>query len=160
MIRAAAIALAVFLTLLPAPANATELSGVASVVDGDTIIVGGTRIRLHGIDAPELKQTCSRWSGEEWACGTMAKQALEKFLAAGIATCTSYSTDRYGRTIAKCAVGDRDAGEWLIRNGWAIAYRRYSLDYVIEEDMARKDRSGIWGGPFVEPSVWRSSRRH
>ena len=120
------------------------------VLDADTIDIDGTRYRLHGIDAPESYQTCRAW-GHTWECGKAATQAFRSHIE-GI-SCSEASTDRYGRAVGHCSVGDEDINAWLVRNGWAIAY--YSADYVNEEAQAKAARLGIHRGQYVEPCARR-----
>jgi len=142
---------------LPEPAQAPSaqpLSGIARVIDGDTISVQGTHIRLAGIDAPESKQTCER-NGQPYACGERAIEALIVLLGARPVECRKTSTDRYQRVIAKCTVDSTDLGAWMVEHGWAIAYRKYSLDYLSAEDRARSSKLGMWAGTFMMPEEWR-----
>lgn len=129
------------------------------MIDGDTLEVHGTRIRLYGIDAPESAQQCRRADGTTWACGREASFALADLIGRRTVRCEQRDTDRYGRAVAVCTVGDTDLGAWLVRQGYALAYRRYSLDYVDEEDSARKSRAGIWTGEFIPPWEWRRGKR-
>jgi endonuclease YncB( thermonuclease family) len=140
-----------------APATA-DVTGKARVIDGDTIEVGGERVRLHGIDAPEAKQTCTA-GGREWACGRDATFALAYEVGNHWVTCRGDQRDRYGRLIAVCYVGPHDLGERMVRGGWALAYRRYSMDYVDDEGAARQARTGMWRGEFVPPWEWRRGKR-
>lgn len=132
------------------------LTGQARVIDGDTIVVAGERVRLHGIDAPELDQTF--WcQGRQLACGAMALAALEALVAGVELRCQAVERDRHGRLVAKCfSPNGIDIGRRLVSAGWALAYRRYSLDYVDAEIAARKARRGMWRGQFVKPWVWRA----
>ncbi len=124
-------ALIIALTLLATPALA-DMTGRARVIDGDTIEVHGQRIRLHGIDAPEGRQLC-RLDGNPWQCGKDAANALADKIARRPVTCEDLGRDRYKRIIARCTVAGEDMGEWMVSQGWALAYRRYSLDYVDQE---------------------------
>jgi len=140
---------------LSRPAN--PLAGLARVVDGDTIVVAGERVRLHGIDAPELDQPFW-WRGRQLECGTIALAALEALTAGVLLRCEPIERDCYGRLVAKCfSPNGCDIGRRLVLAGWALAYRRYSLDYVDAEDEARKAERGMWRGSFVKPWVWRAS---
>lgn len=140
-------------------ANAAEThSGVAAVADGDTLRIAGARIRLHGIDAPESAQTC-RADGRAWPCGRDAAQALRRRVAGRVVDCEERDRDRYGRIVAVCRVAGADVNAWLAGRGWALAYRRYSADYVAEEAAARAARRGIWRGDFVAPWDWRRGER-
>ncbi|MGF1610471.1 MAG: thermonuclease family protein [Kiloniellales bacterium] len=133
------------------------LTGPAWVIDGDTIIVAGERVRLHGIDAPELDQTF--WCrGQELACGAMAMAALEALTAGVTLRCEAIERDLHGRLIAKCfSPNGIDIGRRLVSAGWALAYRYYSMDYVDAEDEARKAKRGMWRGRFMKPWAWRAS---
>ena len=143
------------------PALAQEgLIGVASVIDGDTIEIHGQRIRLHGIDAPESRQLCTRPSGERWRCGQQASLALSDRIGRATVSCQPRDRDRYGRIVAVCFKGNEDLNRWMVANGWAVAYRRYSVDYVADEDAARRNRINIWSGDFDMPWDWRAQRRN
>jgi endonuclease YncB( thermonuclease family) len=141
--------------LLPMSAAMADITGKPRIVDGDTIHIGKTKIRLHGIDAPEMKQTCRTSKGKEQMCGVLAKQALERLVRGQDATCKGDTRDRYKRLIAVCYVGPFDINEQMVTSGWALAYRRYSTDYVKAEMLAKLNREGIWGGEFVLPWDWR-----
>jgi len=133
------------------------LIGPAWVIDGDTIIVAGERVRLHGIDAPELDQTLW-YRGQKLACGAMALAALEALTAGVKLRCEAVERDRHGCLIAKCfSPNGIDVGRRLVSAGWALAYRQYSMDYVDAEDEARKAGRGMWRGSFMKPWVWRAS---
>ena len=126
------------------------------VIDADTVDVDGTRFRLHGIDAPETRQTC-RAMGRTWNCGRAATEAL-RARAEGM-SCSGGETDRYGRTIGTCSAGGTDLNAWLVANGWALAYLQFSQDYADEEAQARAARLGIHRGRFVDPWDWRRGER-
>ena len=154
----ALLAIAVLIGLLwPVPALA-DITGPARVIDGGTIDVAGQRIRFHGIDAPESGQTCVVGL-EVWLCGQKADHALYNFIGTSSVTCQERDVDRYGRIVATCAVRGRDIGAWMVLNGWALAYRRYSLDYVDQERRARIAALGMWRGDFVAPWEWRRGKR-
>jgi endonuclease YncB( thermonuclease family) len=139
------------LFVIPAQGAAAEIVGRASVIDGDTIEIRGQRIRLFGIDAPEGRQLC-QMGDRSYRCGQKAALALADFIGA-----KTVRTDRYRRTIATCFVNDRDLGAWLVREGWALAFRRYSLDYVSDENGARVAKRGVWRGDFEMPWEWRGA---
>jgi endonuclease YncB( thermonuclease family) len=143
----------VSILLVVAPAFA-DVTGTARVVDGDTIHIGKSKIRLHGIDAPESKQTCAA-GGKEWPCGQEATQALVEAISGQPVTCKGGKRDRYKRLLAVCYVGDVNLNAMMVRNGWALAYRRYSTDYVDAEGIAEKAKAGLWRGEFEKPWVWR-----
>ena len=130
----------------------------ARVIDGDTLDIAGTRIRLHCIDAPESGQVC-RIGSRRWNCGQEATAALRGLIAGQPASCATRDRDRYGRDIAVCNVSGADINAWMVRNGWALAYRRYSMDCVLHERWARDGRLGIWKGDFVKPWEWRRGKR-
>ena len=135
-----------------------EYAGAARVLDGDTLEVGGVRIRLSGIDAPESRQKC--WRGRvAWACGAKATKELKRRLEGEQVVCRGSDGDRYGRVIAVCKVRGEDVGSWMVREGWALAYRRYSDVYVPEEQDARGREVGLWGSVFVAPWNWRRGQR-
>lgn len=104
--------------------------------------ITGERIRLQGIDAPESRQTCVA-GGEVWRCGQKAALALADFIGRSPVRCEEQGVDRYGRVIAACYVRGEDIERWMVLNGWALAYRRYSIDYVVEERTAQVARAGI-----------------
>lgn len=157
MVRAIA-ACAFFAIVLPSGSVHPDVSGLASVIDGDTIGVGGERIRLHGIDAPESEQLC-RAGGTSWPCGRQASHALADRLGGSLVVCEERDRDRYGRIVALCRADGHDLGAWLVSRGWALAYRRYSTDYVAVEEAAKAARRGLWRGEFVPPWDWRSGAR-
>ncbi len=150
-------AFTIALCLLATPALA-DVTGVASVIDGDTLEIHGQRIRFHGIDAPESGQVC-RLAGTPWQCGKDAAHALAEKIARRPVTCEDLGRDRYDRIIARCTVAGEDLEEWMVTNGWAAAYRRYSLDYVEEEAAAQAAQRGIWASEFVKPWEWRQGKR-
>lgn len=138
---------------LTPPARA-DFGGVALVHDADTLTIAGRRVRLDGVDAPETRQSCER-SGFTWPCGVDATVALQGFLRGQALRCTDNGRDQYGRVLAHCWAGEQDVGAWLVREGWAVAYTRYSDRYVAEENAARRDGRGLWGGRFETPEEWR-----
>lgn len=149
---------ALMLLISAGPTHAETLSGRPSVIDGDTLELHGTRIRLHGIDAPESRQTCLR-AGKAERCGQQAALALADRIGRRAVTCEGHSKDRYGRLLAVCKAGNEDLNAWLVGAGWAVAYRKYSLDYVGQEEAARKAGRGLWGMQFEMPWDWRKGHR-
>jgi endonuclease YncB( thermonuclease family) len=133
-------------------------TGSATAVDGDTLLVGGERVRLSGIDAPELSQRCGAGLTKV-ACGRLAAQWLSSRVDGRTVRCIPIDTDRYGRTVARCSVGGADLGRAIVEAGWATAYRRYSLDYVGAEQRARSAGRGIWALGFQSPDAYRRARR-
>lgn len=146
------------LTLIWCAHASADIIGEARIIDGDTIEISGERIRLHGIDAPETRQTCDV-AGVPWPCGESATLALVDETRGQAVTCKGEKRDRYGRIIAVCYSGDRDLNAMMVREGWALAYRRYAKDYVDAEIEARDARKGMWRADFVEPWKWRRSKR-
>ncbi|MCG3776555.1 MAG: Thermonuclease [Nitrospira sp.] len=151
--------LTVLLALGATGALAQGIVGVASVIDGDTIELHGTRIRLAGIDAPESRQECQRPDGTVWRCGQKAALALSDHLGGSVLKCVPSTKDRYGRTVATCFLGSEDINRWMVMQGWAVAYRQYSRAYVQDEDHAHAAQAGIWSGRFTMPSEWRAGHR-
>lgn len=125
--------------------------GQARVSDGDSFRLGDERIRLLGLDAPELAQQCDGADGHPWACGRAARDRMAVLLAAGIADCQPDGTDRYGRLLATCTVAGQDLGAAMVGEGLAIA----SGSYWTQEADAREARLGIWAGGFDTPRDWR-----
>ena len=151
--------LATLLTLLSLPAHPETLSGQARVVDGDTFAIAGERIRLNGIDAPETRQTCTR-DGRPWACGRAATQAMRQLVGRNPVRCEVSGIDKYGRAIAACFAAGRDLQQQLVRQGLALAYRKYSTRYVPDEEAARAQGIGLWSGEFTAPWRWRKQNRN
>lgn len=147
------------LAAFPRLASAEELTGVASVIDGDTDEIHGTRIRLHGIDAPESGQQCRDNADLTCRCGQTAALALADRVGRATATCRGSETDNYGRLIAVCFQGGEDLNRWMVEQGWAVAFRRYSADDVSSETAAKNSAIGIWSGSFVMPWDWRRGER-
>jgi endonuclease YncB( thermonuclease family) len=147
MIRVLAIAV-----MLGSAANAAEvIAGRASVIDGDTLEIRGERIRLFGIGAPEVGQTCKNAKGEEYRCGQKAALILDARIGDGVVTCEHKDTDQYGRKVGICRVYGEDLGAWMVGLGWAVAYRTYTSRYIPAEDLARSRRAGV----FTPPAQWR-----
>ena len=142
--------------MMEVPAGAIE--GPAGVIDGDTLDVAGERVRLHGIDAPEKDQTCTI-QGSQWACGIAAWGRLVQLLAGQVVSCDRRDVDQYGRTVGVCQAGGEDINARMVAEGWALAYRAFSLDYVPQEDAARTAGLGLWQGDFVPPWDWRRGDR-
>ncbi len=140
------------------PVPAATLEGRARVVDGDTLELDGRRVRLFGIDAPELNQTCDR-GGVAWTCGEAARSALGRMVSGKRLVCGVRDIDRYGRDVAICSVGGRDVGALMVRQGMAVAHRRYSDMYVTEEAAARAEGAGIWASAHVAPETHRQQGR-
>jgi endonuclease YncB( thermonuclease family) len=135
------------------------LTGRARAVDGDSLDIAGERVRLMGIDAPELHQTCRDAADDDYACGRAAAQALAGLIAGRSVTCTPLDHDRYDRDVVRCTVDGRDLGEAMVRAGHAVELARFSHGaYTEAQRDARAARRGLWAGRFEEPAEWR--RRH
>jgi endonuclease YncB( thermonuclease family) len=131
------------------------IAGTSYVVDGDTIDIQGTRIRLTAIDAPELDQTCSDADGRSWACGSAAARELRNHVNGQELKCESSRYDQYKRVLAICFLPDgSDVNAWMVRQGWALAFRS-TRRYRAEQDEAATARRGLWAGAFTPPWEWR-----
>ncbi len=143
------------LALCAATATTAGPSGPVVVIDGDTFDIGGKRVRLHGVDAPESAQDCETGSGTDWACGSWVTEEVKLRYSGRAADCAEVDTDRYGRIVARCMVEGRDVGEALVADGLALAYVEFSRDYVDEERDAKLGKRGIWRGEVETPASWR-----
>lgn len=155
--------LVMLVLLFAGSAGAAEpIIGRASVIDGDTIEIGGQRIRLHGIDAPESAQQCQDSRARSYACGRIAAQKLDELLAASRPTrCVEKDRDRYGRIVATCFRADgKDSGALMVRGGHALDWPRYSQGaYAAAQEEAKAARAGVWQGEFTPPWDWRTKPR-
>ncbi len=147
-----AIGIAGCANLVLTPSERT-LEGRAIATDGDSIRIDGTRIRLKGLDAPELDQTCQQGT-RSYRCGELARDALLSLILRSPVKCRSAGRDKYKRVLAKCSVADKDIGSQIVASGWAVGYG----DYERQEADARARRVGLWAGTFDTPREWR--RRH
>jgi endonuclease YncB( thermonuclease family) len=147
--------LAVALLLLPATAQAADITGTAKVRDGNQVVIGASRIRLGGIDAPNLDQLCLNHTGERWTCGAAARDELTKHTDGKSWTCHVLRADRRGRQVARCEVDGEDIQQWMVKSGWALSYVRFSHDYDADEKAAREAKVGMWQGAFIAPWDWR-----
>jgi endonuclease YncB( thermonuclease family) len=158
-LQIAALVGALALSVSPVTAEDVHITGHASVVDGDTLDVGPIRIRLNGIDAPEVGQTCGRADGREWDCASAAANRLEALIGDGRVDCIALEQDPYGRVVATCRSGSGDdIGEQLVTEGFAWAFVRYSKVYVGAERAAREAHLGIWQGQAESPWDYREDR--
>lgn len=149
----------VLVALSGAAVSAETITGRASVIDGDTLDIRGTRFRLQGVDTPESAQMCGDAAGKDYPCGRKAAFALADKIGQGNVSCEVVDKDRYGRSVAICRLGAEDLNGWLVQQGWGMAYRQYSTAYVRLEDEAKAAKRGIWAGPFTPPWDWRKGKR-
>ncbi|PRY94568.1 endonuclease YncB(thermonuclease family) [Hasllibacter halocynthiae] len=149
----------VLLLLFPFGAAAHGFEGAVRVVDGDSLHVGAVEVRLHGIDAVERDQTCLSPEGVEWACGRWVTGQVREAFEGRHATCDAVERDRYGRTVATCAIGGRDVGGRIVAAGLAVAFLRYSAAYAGEEAAARAAGRGLHAGTFERPADHRAATR-
>jgi endonuclease YncB( thermonuclease family) len=147
--------IAIAISLLPALAQAADVTGIPKIREGDQIQIGTTRIRLGGIDAPSVDQLCLNTNGERWTCGVAARDELIKHVENKPWTCHVRQPDRRGRIIARCDVDGEDIQKWLVMSGWAMSYARVSHDYDADEKTAREAKAGMWQGAFIAPWDWR-----
>lgn len=143
------------LLLVSSSLFAQTMSGHADVVDGDTLVIGETRIRLNAIDAPETDQTCLDRTGQPFSCGIIARDRLRTKVGDRTVTCSGEGRDRYGRLLAICHLGAEDLNGWLVAEGLALAYVQYSDRYAPAEARARAAEKGLWAGAFTAPWDWR-----
>ncbi len=134
-------------------------SQTIKIVDGDTIHLNGEKIRFTGIDTPELKQSCLK-EGIKDLCGVTAKQILIDKIGNNNVECISEGKDQYKRTLAECFVNNESLSSYLVRSGYAFAYRRYSKKFIPDEDYARVNKIGMWSMEFDYPWVYRKSKKN
>ena len=120
------------------------------VVDGDTIVLNGEKIRFSGIDTPELKQTCI-YKNQEVICGVFAKMLLVEKIGNKTPVCISEGKDIYKRTLAECFIDGESLSSFLVRSGYAFAYRKYSQKFIEDEEFARENKLGLWSMKFQYP---------
>ena len=143
--------------------QASEIVGFPKVVDGDTIHIKSYKIRLEGIDAPEMKQKCKKphlqimffTFQKDYYCGQVSKKKLVQKIGNKSVKCILLGKDRYKRYLAKCSKGTVNLNRWMVRNGNAVAYRKYSKLYILDENFAKEEKLGIWKGSFIKPEKWR-----
>jgi endonuclease YncB( thermonuclease family) len=139
---------------LISPVTAATLTGKADIVDGDTIKVGGIPVRLYGIDAPEGRQTCER-DGKTYGCGKQATRALSNLIAGRSVQCEILGRDDYGRSLGVCMAVEVELNRTMVREGWALAFVKYSDRYARDQGAAEVAKVGLWAGSFVKPWEWR-----
>jgi len=134
----------------------TSFADNLKIVDGDTIVLNGEKIRFSGIDTPELKQTCMN-GDEKVFCGKSAKMLLIKKIGNEIPQCIREGKDAYKRTLAECFINGESLSVFLVRSGYAFAYRKYSDKFIKDEEFAKKNKLGIWSMKFQYPWDFRKS---
>ena len=146
--------------------NSMEITGTPKIIDGDSIKIKNFKIRFEGIDAPEIKQNCKKdylkistiisfTFKKDYPCGEFSKEKLEKKINNSEIKCISSSKDRYKRYLATCFKGNININRWMVRNGYAVAYKKYSKKYLNDENYAKDEKLGIWKGTFMRPEKWR-----
>ena len=148
--------LALILVTTTLAAKPPTVSGIAKVIDGDSLTVAGNKVRLYGIDAPEHDQQCTQGS-TKWPCGTAATEKLRTLVGTDKIDCEQRDIDRYDRIVAICKRGATDLGAAMVSAGLALAYLQYSDAYVDEERAASSAKLGMWGGEFTAPWDYRHS---
>ena len=127
-----------------------SFADVLKVVDGDTIVLNGEKIRFSGIDTPELKQKCIK-NDQKVFCGVLAKKFLLEKIGNKTPKCIREGKDIYKRTLAECFINEESLSVFLVRNGYAFAYRKYSDKFIKEEEFAKKNKNGLWSMKFEYP---------
>jgi len=143
-----------------------EISGNAKIIDGDTIKINSKKIRLHGIDAPEFNQMCKKpyltiiffTFTKDYPCGKISTQKLQKKINNKVITCKILDIDRYKRLIGECYKRNLNLNSWLVSNGHAVAYRKYSKKYISNEINAKNEKKGVWQGKFEMPWDYRRKK--
>lgn len=138
---------------LPGP-QSRQVIGNVRVIDGDSLILAGEQVRLRGIDAPELAQSCER-GGRSWSCGREARDRLRRLIERRTVTCDAAKRDQHERLLGVCKAGRQEINRWMVENGWAVSYGAYAK----AERAARDARRGIWSGTFERPRDWRDAQR-
>lgn len=140
-------------------AHAEELIGIPRILDGDTVEISGVKIRLEGIDAPEMSQFCFDDKSQPRECGKGVHYQLVKKSAGRPWTCRVSGQDVFRRSLASCQIEGEDIQRWMVRSGFALSFRRYSHTYDADEAAAREARAGLWSGAFIAPWDWRSRNK-
>ena len=146
--------------------NSEEIYGMPKIIDGDTVHIKSKKIRLEGIDAPEIKQQCQKTYlqistivsfnfKKNYSCGITSKKRLIDKINKSQIKCISSGRDRYKRHLATCYKDKINLNKWMVRNGLAVAYKRYSKHYLRDEIYAKENKLGLWKGSFVRPEKWR-----
>ena len=146
--------------------NSEEIYGNPKIIDGDTVHINSKKIRLEGIDAPEIRQQCQKVFLEisvivgfnlkkDYPCGVISKEKLINKINKSKINCISSGRDRYKRYLATCYKDKINLNKWMVRNGLAVAYKRYSKHYLRDEIYAKQNKLGLWKGSFIRPEKWR-----
>ncbi len=136
--------------------NTEAQAQTLKIIDGDTIVINGEKIRFSGIDTPELKQTCMK-NDQKVFCGILAKALLVKKIGNEMPECISEGKDIYKRTLAECFINGESLSIFLVRSGYAFAYRKYSKKFIEDEDFAKKNKLGMWSMEFIFPWDFRGA---
>ncbi|RXH36705.1 hypothetical protein XH99_06990 [Bradyrhizobium nanningense] len=147
------------LALITSPVCAATLSGVPRILDGNTIEIEQTTVRLWGIEAPETDQICLDARGRKWACGVAARDQLIKHSNGQTWACQTQRLDEYGRALGSCLIDGEDVNVWMVRSGWALSAGVTQHRYVVHELVASTNYAGLWSGAFIAPWDWRSRNR-
>jgi endonuclease YncB( thermonuclease family) len=158
-VRASVAPVPVFAAASVIPALAPPIEGTAQVLDGDTIQIGTVRIRLYGIDAFEGEQRCQNADGQTYGCGGIATRTLTEQVEGKLLSCVPKGIDVYKRQLAVCRADAIDLSAWMVRQGHALAYIKYSLDYISDERAAKDTLTGAWSGTFEKPWEYRLTRK-
>lgn len=145
--------------VIPLLAAMVTVQAVPEVHDGDTLRLSGQSVRLEGIDAPEMAQLCVT-AKRKWRCGDQARGALVQMVAGAPVRCEVSGADRYRRWLATCWRGSVNLNQAMVAQGWAVAYRQYSMRYVAVEAQARNGQRGVWASRFDMPWDWRAAARN
>ena len=146
--------------------NSEEIYGIPKIIDGDTVNIKSKKIRLEGIDAPEIRQQCQKTYLQisaivgfnfkmNYSCGIISKKKLTDKINNSQINCIASGRDRYKRYLATCYKDKINLNKWMVRNGLAVAYKRYSKDYLGDEIFAKENKLGLWKGSFIRPEKWR-----
>ena len=154
-LRQTAISIVLSICVTFSPAYAANFTGAPRIVDGDTLAIGAMKFRLEGIDAPETDQLCLNANGARWTCGIDSRDQLAAHIAGREIRCSSHGVDAYRRALATCYFANEELNGWLVQEGWALAYVKYSSKYTRVEEDARTEKRGIWQGAFIAPWDWR-----
>lgn len=141
------------------PVAAAEIAGTVRVIDADTFDVDGTRVRLHGVDAPEREQRCGGRDAPMWDCGLWVTRVARDRYDGRHARCAVLDTDRYGRAVTRCTIDGEDVGRAMVADGLAFAYRAYSMDYDLDEKTAAVNGRGLHATGIAAPADFRAAGR-